>query len=349
MNITTNFSTDERRLNTADGYLLFGDSDERPAYFEAKAWDISPNRVVVTNKGGRDFYYVFYGEFTANDNQDWFSLAGTVDHFIELDYINNLTGYDRILFDDVNRNIQDILLTEWMTLLSADDTLIGSAQDDILLGYAGDDILQGGDGQDYLDGGAGFDIARYQGNLSDYRITQNGTAFGRYTDNPVVGSEAGLIIEDSVLGRDGMDYVENIERLYFNDLAIAFDFEGIPGQAYRLYQAAFDREPDLGGMGFWIAHLENGMTIQDAASLFIASPEFFSLYGRPDNGQFITELYNNVLGRDPEPEGYAWWIDQINNNPVFTWNVVMVGFSESPENQANVIELIANGITFEPF
>ncbi|WP_027852951.1 DUF4214 domain-containing protein [Marinobacterium litorale] len=347
MQISANFHDDTRNLDTQEGYLLFGDPDERPGYFSEKSWEIEDNRVVVTNKGNRLFYYVFFGSFTSADSTDWESLTGTVSTFLELDYLNNIQGYDSIRFDDVNTDIQTILAADWLNLLATDDLIEGSQQDDLIQGYAGNDSLTGGQGQDYLSGGDGLDIAFFQGNLSDYSIQQGSSSrFNAFSDNYIGLIDEGVTVSDSQPNRDGIDFLESVERLYFNDLAIAFDYDGIPGQAFRLYQAAFSREPDLEGMGFWIAHLENGMTIQDAASLFIASPEFFSLYGNPSNGEFITSLYNNVLGRDPEPAGYAWWLDQINNNPVFTWNIVMVGFSESPENQANVLELIEAGITF---
>ena len=33
---------------------------------------------------------------------------------------------------------------------------------------------------------------------------------------------------------------------------LALDINGTAGQVYRLYQAAFDRKPDLVGLGYWI-------------------------------------------------------------------------------------------------
>ena len=53
--------------------------------------------------------------------------------------------------------------------------------------------------------------------------------------------------------------------------------------------------------------------------------------------------------RDPDAGGYAWWIEQLENNPEKTWQKVLADFSESPENQHNVAELIANGIPFDPW
>jgi hypothetical protein len=142
-------------------------------------------------------------------------------------------------------------------------------------------------------------------------------------------------------------------RYLFSDIGLAFDTSGVAGQAYRIYKAAFDRDPmdgDTGGLGYWIAQMDNGMDMVEIAARFIDSDEFRSLYGQnPTNGEFLNKVYLNVLDRLPDAEGYDWWIDQLENNPEKTWQKVLADFSESPENQANVAELIANGIVFDPW
>ena len=142
-------------------------------------------------------------------------------------------------------------------------------------------------------------------------------------------------------------------RIPFNDVWIAFDVDGVGGQAYRIYKAAFDRDPmdgDTAGLGYWIAQMDDGMDMVEVAARFIDSPEFRSLYGQnPTNGEFLNKVYLNVLDRLPDDSGYAWWIDQLDNNPEKSWEKVLADFSESPENQANVAELIANGIVFDPW
>lgn len=42
-----------------------------------------------------------------------------------------------------------------------------------------------------------------------------------------------------------------IVTVKFVDAFVSFDSAGIPGASYRLYQAAFNRQPDLGGLGYW--------------------------------------------------------------------------------------------------
>ena len=143
------------------------------------------------------------------------------------------------------------------------------------------------------------------------------------------------------------------DRVLLSDKAIALDLSGNAGQAYRIYKAAFDRDPMAGdtvGLGYWIARMDQGLNTVEVAARFIDSAEFRSLYGnKPTNGEFLTKVYQNVLDRSPDAGGYAWWIDQLENNPEKTWQKVLADFSESPENQANVVQLIANGIIYDPW
>lgn len=121
------------------------------------------------------------------------------------------------------------------------------------------------------------------------------------------------------------------------------DIEGIAGQAYRLYKSALSRTPDIGGLSGWIKLMDDGMTLEKAAWGFVNSPEFGARYGvNTTNEQFVTALYKNTLLRAPEPKGLEDWIKLIEAG--LTREKCLIGFSESPENKANVLPAIQNGI-----
>ena len=82
--------------------------------------------------------------------------------------------------------------------------LEGGQDDDILLGDAGNDVLSGGQGDDRMDGGDGVDVAQFTGSFSDYRITR---------------TSDGIWVTDTVSGRDGSDFLTNIEKFSFSDVA----------------------------------------------------------------------------------------------------------------------------------
>jgi hypothetical protein len=213
-------------------------------------------------------------------------------------------------------------------LLDLDDFAIFSG-DDVLHGNSFANALEGFAGKDTIDGGAGTDTAVYSGAMSDYTRT--------------VASDGSM----DVKGPDGEDTLVNVERLQFNDYTLAFDITGTAGEAYRIYQAAFDRKPDLGGLGYWISTIDGGATLQQVAASFISSPEFTSKYGNLDNAHFANQLYLNVLHRDPDPGGLAFWQGVLDHGSS-TRADVLAGFSESAENQANVIGSIQGGIAYVP-
>ena len=150
---------------------------------------------------------------------------------------------------------------------------------------------------------------------------------------------------DSVSGRDGSDTLINVERLQFSDKSIAFDTSGDAGQAYRLYQAAFNRTPDVGGLGFQMKTLDAGWPLAAVAQNFIDSPEFVATYGALNSTDFVQKMYHNVLHRIGAQSELDYYVPKIDSGTM-TRAAVLVGFSESPENQAAVIGVIQNGMIY---
>lgn len=142
--------------------------------------------------------------------------------------------------------------------------------------------------------------------------------------------------------------LQNVERIAFEDGTLAFDADGLAGQAYRLYQACFDRTPDTEGLGFWIKQLDAGnVTLTQAAQFFIGSEEFAEVYGAPEalaDVHYLALLYANVLDRVPDAAGFGFWRDHQENG--LTRADMLVYFSESTENVARVATAIDDGIWY---
>lgn len=229
--------------------------------------------------------------------------------------------------------VQEAIGTNFGDTITANDAgnlLIGGAGNDRLTGGAGNDVLVGGGGNDILDGGAGLNEADYSGARADYTVTVAGT---------------GLTVADAQPGRDGIDTLANVQRLKFADGWLAFDTSGDAGEAFRLYQAAFGRAPDLVGLGFWIHVLDRGVALHDVAQTFLDSPEFAQRFGAPDVPQYVTQLYANVLHRAPDPGGFAFHVGNLESGAIDRAGLLAF-FSESPENQAALIGIIQNGIAY---
>lgn len=216
----------------------------------------------------------------------------------------------------------------WEDIFRGDDVIHGTDGNDYLMGFSGNDIFYGG---------GGTDTVMFRGNFQDYVIESRPDS---------------IVISDRINSRDGANILVDIERFAFNDGVMALDVgpDGTAGKAYRIYQAAFDRTPDSEGLGYWIEQMDRGVSLNDVALGFVNSFEFMSLYGvSPSNELFLTRLYQNVLGRQPEAEGYNYWLNRMNSEEGLQFHQVLAGFSESLENQQNVLKIVGDSIFYDMY
>jgi hypothetical protein len=212
---------------------------------------------------------------------------------------------------------------------AGNDHISGNEVANLLMGGAGNDVLQGGAGDDRLEGGDGIDTVVYAGARAGYTIEKN---------------QDTVFVKD-LSGKEGLDVVLGVERIVFSDGAVALDLSGNAGQAYRLYAAAFDRKPDLEGLSFWIGAMDKGQPLYDVGTEFTRSAEFIKMYGATHTAEdFLTRVYDHVLHRAADASGYAFWLDALHHG--LSEGRLLAEFGESPENQAQVIAQIQNGIWY---
>ena len=100
--------------------------------------------------------------------------------------------------------------------------------------------------------------------------------------------------------------------------------------ATRLYTCCLGRDPEAEGLEYWSLALTNlDATGYQAASLFFTLPEFVGL--KTTNEEYLRRLYTTFMGRDPEPEGFAYWLELLNGGT--DRNDVMKAFAGCPEFQ----------------
>lgn len=218
------------------------------------------------------------------------------------------------------------------------DTLIGNDSSNVLWGGRGDDILKGGAGNDILlpgagknsvDGGAGFDTIRLNGNLQDWTVSSNGKevsllSFSLASSNAVI----------------------EVERYIFDDLTVDYSSNGTAAKAYRIFEAAFDRAPDLNGLSFWVSQLDKGNDLRQIAQGFVDSTEFKTVLGQADDEAFVDALYSHVQNRRADDEGLTFWVGQLHSKALSRADV-LVQFSESAENIAQTNHIFDHGILLE--
>jgi hypothetical protein len=110
----------------------------------------------------------------------------------------------------------------------------------------------------------------------------------------------------------------------------------------QIFDTAFDRAPDEPGLLFWREALENGLTAEQLADGIAASEEFATLYGAQDDAGFLTALYANSFGREPDAEGLAFHLSQLGAGADRA--DVMLSFTMSGEQAGSFATSIAEGV-----
>lgn len=182
--------------------------------------------------------------------------------------------------------------------------------------------------------------------MSGHELIDGGAGRDRFVALTMRDSATALRLDDqTVLVATSLTTaaLTSVERVDFIDGTLAFDADGNAGQAYRLYQAAFDRTPDRAGLTYQVSRLDTGVALGDVAAGFAASPEFKAVYGaQPSTNQIVQTFYQNVLGRPGEASGIAFYENRLNSGD--SVGNVLASFAESPENKALVQPAIDDGI-----
>jgi len=122
-------------------------------------------------------------------------------------------------------------------------------------------------------------------------------------------------------------------------------------QITSLYNAAFLRQPDLGGLEFYAKPITAGtFDLHQAAIYFLASSEFKADYptaaapsdhGGTNDQAFVTTLYSNVLHRAPDANGLLFYTNALASG-AYDRASLLEFFALSNENQQNISNLIVN-------
>ncbi|NLD77877.1 MAG: DUF4214 domain-containing protein [Acidimicrobiales bacterium] len=149
--------------------------------------------------------------------------------------------------------------------------------------------------------------------------------------------------DDVYFGRR-VDFVRNL----------AEDAAQTGGPAYRLYTAYFSRIPDAKGLCFWSNALRTDWSLLNVSEFFVQSDEFIATYGEYDpNGgedsidaaEFVSLVYRNVLDRDPDGAGAAFWTRQLQSERASAAEM-LIGFSESPEFKNFMATKVGAGLAY---
>nr|MBF0684414.1 DUF4214 domain-containing protein [Pseudomonas sp.] len=208
---------------------------------------------------------------------------------------------------------------------AGDDHLSGGAGDDHLSGGDGNDILIGGAGSDMLDGGAGWDVVDLSGS-------------GRRSAEFASGANGATLLTQ----HGETDHLFAIEQVIYADGRMVLDENDAAAQLLRLYNAAFDRYHDQGGLNYWLEKLESGAALDWVANAFVHSEEFTGMWFGLDDVGFMNRLYAHAMDRPVDEDGLAYWVDQLQSGA--GRHEVLLTIAQSDEHRDVTRELVQAGI-----
>jgi Ca2+-binding RTX toxin-like protein len=208
----------------------------------------------------------------------------------------------------------------------ANDRLPGSDDADLASGGAGDDTLLGSPGPDTIDGGSGRDTVAYEDPASAFTL-----AIGK-GELSISGGSAGT------------DLLLDVEALEFGD-GTGLDLDMLTGVASlspdalraltEMYIAYFDRAPDAEGLYYWGSRLADGMTMEEIARSFFTQDESVAAFPDPgDSAALVDAAYRNLLERDADAEGRAYWIGALDSGDVSKAEFMLALISGAKTNAA---------------
>ncbi len=83
----------------------------------------------------------------------------------------------------------------------------------------------------------------------------------------------------------------------------------------EIYEKILDRTPSDGEISYWISKLNEGKSAAFVLRYFFRSEEFENRHYSDE--EFVTKLYRVVLERDPDEEGFEYWLREIEEENIF--------------------------------
>lgn len=253
-------------------------------------------------------------------------------------WLNGLAGNDTVYGEGANDTLYGDTGDDDLYGGDGADTLFGDAGTDYLYGDSGNDTLYGGAGNDVLFGDAGTDTVRYLGGRNEYSLGRAGSVWS---------------VRDLV-GTDGVDQLNTVERAQFADLGVAFDTGASQsaGQAALLVGAVLGHSALAAKktlVGDVIDLFDQGYTMSDLSGAVMR----LDIWGILANGgqptasteQIATYLFSTVYGVAPYPSEVADAVYYMNNTPQGAYLAALAA-SAANQSQVGLIGLAETGLEF---
>lgn len=177
-----------------------------------------------------------------------------------------------------------------IVIADAKNTQVVLGHGDTVVAGAGSDTIVAGMGDSTVMGGTGHAIVQLNGSANDYTVSvDNGHA---------------------VVTHKGDSSVTDISKIQYvqldNGKALVFADDKEQAAITTLYETAFGRTADAGGLQYWFDRAAAGDSLDKIAESFTKTTEFIEK-NQLSNDDFVTGLYQHTFGRAPDTDGLAYW------------------------------------------
>ena len=220
------------------------------------------------------------------------------------------------------------IATSFETVLEA---IIGTSHDDVLIGNSQNNQFTPGKGNDWIDGSDGLDTVYLSGKKNDFVLNQTDSVLELWSSS----------------ASTGLKTISHVERLIFQDLAIAWDLDGNAGQVAKILGVVFGREAvkntQYAGVG--LSLMDQGFSYLQLMNLAIEA----KLGIGASHAQLINLLYQNLLQIPADSGAIAYWSGQLTQG-TYTQSSLAVMAADLDLNKQNInlTGLMVNGMEYVP-
>lgn len=209
--------------------------------------------------------------------------------------------------DEIERFVVGTAGADTITIVDGKNTQIIAGDGDEINAGTGHTIVIAAQGDSIVNGG-GNTVVQAAGNEEDFTVS-------------VVAGVA--TISNAATGVSVALTDVNLVELDDGDALVFADNEDEAAVA-NLYQAVFGRNADYSGLDFWYDRVEDGISLKLIAQGFLDSAEYTG--DTQTDAQFLDALYGNLLARDGDAAGTAFWTEQLDSG--LSRADVLVAFAE---------------------
>lgn len=127
---------------------------------------------------------------------------------------------------------------------------------------------------------------------------------------------------------------QGLPRTNLSNLLTTSD-EYLKNRIQKAYREFLARESDGAGLAYWLNQMRHGLTDEQLEAGFIGSAEFYAHGGGSDRS-WVDEMYFDLLGRAPDGQGEAYWINALAHGAIRSQ--VAQGFAASVERESNAVQ-----------